>query len=277
MDRSILYIVLLCFVLLAVWADDRTSLTKEVERRWNTPPELIPEQLIKTSDMKNGRLLSIPIGTNINVNAGNNAHSLGFQIGPEGVSYSESNSFNRPLSELTGSVSQSQSMSLAAGLTGASGAVSQAVGQHHPIHGNQGNVNSHAFGFGNAASSSSGNVQNGHASSAAASSVGSTNSFASSNAGSSQFPEETSIRFPGQNQRPPVWTNIHPNDNNNGHQPSRTPKLDINIKPNREQNRGPVMLHVSTQQPRWDNKQPRIHIHKWHPSYRWYYNDDIQR
>lgn len=84
--------------------DDRASLTKEVERRWNTPPELIPEQLIKASDMKNGRLLSIPITTNINVNAGNNAHSLGFQVGPEGVSYSESNSFNRPLSELAGYV-----------------------------------------------------------------------------------------------------------------------------------------------------------------------------
>ena len=84
--------------------DDRALLTEENERRWNTPPELIPEQLIKTSDVKSGRSLSIPITTNINVNAGNNAHSLGFQLVPEGVSYSESNSFDHPLSEASGYV-----------------------------------------------------------------------------------------------------------------------------------------------------------------------------
>nr|XP_012144161.1 PREDICTED: uncharacterized protein LOC100875775 [Megachile rotundata] len=271
MDRSIFYVLSSCVLL--VWADD-SFLTKEVERRWNTPPKLIPEQLIKTSDMRDARLLSIPITTNINVNAGSNAHSLGFQVGPEGVSYSESNSFNHPLSEPSGAVSQSQSVSLAAGSTGISGAVSQAVSQHHPVRGNQGNVNSHAFGFGNAAASSSGSVGNGHASTSASSSIGSTHSFASSNAGSGKFPGSTSIRFPGPDQRPPVWTNIQPNHNNND-QPSRMPKLEINVKPQREQNRGPVMLHLSTQQPRWDNKQPRIHIHKWHPSYRVYY-DDVQ-
>lgn len=84
--------------------DDRVLLTEEDERRWNTPPELIPEQVIKTSDAKDGRSLSIPITTNINVNAGNNAHSLSFQVGPEGASYSESNSFNRPLSQASGYV-----------------------------------------------------------------------------------------------------------------------------------------------------------------------------
>lgn len=76
--------------------DDRVLLTEEDERRWNTPPELIPEQVNKESDAK-ARSLSIS-------NVENNAHSFGFQASPEGVSYSQSNSFGRPLSQTSGYV-----------------------------------------------------------------------------------------------------------------------------------------------------------------------------
>ncbi|XP_020720558.2 uncharacterized protein LOC100649218 isoform X3 [Bombus terrestris] len=245
MARSIFYVVPLCFVSLVAWADDRALLTEENERRWNTPPELIPEQLIKTSDVKSGRSLSIPITTNINVNAGNNAHSLGFQLVPEGVSYSESNSFDHPLSEASGSVLQSQSVSFSAGLTGI------------------------------AAATSSGSTQNGHATSSAASSVGFVHSSATSSIGAVRPSQGTIIRFPGQNQNRPMWSNIRPNNNkNNGNNPPRMPKLDIEVKPHRENNRGTIKLHVSTHETKWDNNQPKIHIHKWQPSSRTHDDDE---
>ncbi|KZC05237.1 hypothetical protein WN55_08844 [Dufourea novaeangliae] len=250
--------------------DDRALLTED-ERRWNTPPELIPEQVIRQPYTKNGRSLSIPITANINLNTGNNAHSLGFQVGPEGLSYSESNSFNHP------AISQSQSVSLAAGATGIAGSAAQSVGQYHPVHGNQGNVNSNSFGFGNTAASSSGAVQNGHVATAASSSVGSLHSSASSSAGSIGHSGGTHIRFPNGNQGQPTWTNIRPNHNSNDRQPSNQPKLEIDVKPHRghrEQNRESIILHVTPHRPQWENRRPIIRVHKWHPSYRAYYDDE---
>ncbi|XP_076752412.1 uncharacterized protein LOC143424308 [Xylocopa sonorina] len=272
MARSIFRTVLLCVALFVVWADDRVLLTEEDERRWNTPPELIPEQVMTMHDVKNGRSFSIPITTNINVNAGSAAHSLGFQVGPEGISYSESNSFNHP-HQMNGGFSQSQSVSFAAGLTGIAGAASGATSQRHPIYGNQGNVNSQALSFGSAAASSSGSVQNGHASTIAASAIGSAHSSASTAAGAVQFPQAMTIRFPGQSQNRPVWTNIRPNHNNNVQNPMRTPKLEIEVRPNREQNRKP-MLHISAHESTWNSRQPKIHIHKWQPNHRGYYDDE---
>ena len=268
MARSSLHVVPFCFVLLVAWADDRILLTEEDERLWNTPPELIPEQVIQEPDAKNGRLLSIPITANINLNTGNNAHSLGFQVGPGGISYSESDSFNHA------AISESQSVSFAAGSAGVSGAVAQAVGQHHLAHGNQGNVNSQGFGFGNAAASSAGVVQIGHVASAAASSAGSTHSSASSSAANAGHSQGTNIRFPGQSHHTQLtWTNVHSNHNTNGQNPSRVPKLEIDVKPQREQSRRPITLDISTHQTRWENRQPTIHIHNWHPTYRAYYDD----
>ncbi|XP_053979036.1 uncharacterized protein LOC128876587 [Hylaeus volcanicus] len=266
MARSSLCIIPLCFASLVAWADGRALLAEEDERRWNTPPELIPEQVVKKSDMKNARLLSIPITANINVNAGSNAHSLGFQVGPEGFGYSESSSFNQQAD------SQSQSLSFVAGSSGVAGAASQAMGQHRPVLGNQGHVNGQSFGFGSAAASSSGTVQNGHAASVASSSVGSVHSSASSGAGTIAVSEGMHIRFP-EGQRQPIWTNIRPNYNNNGPQGTRAPKLNINVEPQREQNFEPI-LQISTQQTRWGNdRRPTIRIQKWHPTYRSYYDD----
>ncbi|OAD56253.1 hypothetical protein WN48_03571 [Eufriesea mexicana] len=271
MARNILCAVLLCFMSLVAWADDRVLLTEEDERRWNTPPELIPEQVMKTPDAKNGRSLSIPITTNINVNTGNNAHSLSFQVSPEGASYFESSNFGRPLSQASGANSYSQSVSFSAGLTGISGAVSQ----HYPIYGNQGNVNRPGLGFGGIVASVSGSIQNIHAGSTASSTVASIHSSASSNVATIGLSQGTTVRFPGQSQSRPVWTNIRPNHNNNGH-PSRMPKLDIEVKPHDEQNRGPIKLHISTNGARKCNNQPKIHIHKWQPTYGGY-DDDEQR
>ncbi|XP_015438395.1 PREDICTED: uncharacterized protein LOC107193463 [Dufourea novaeangliae] len=290
------FIVSLCVVFLTAAADDRALLTED-ERRWNTPPELIPEQVIRQPYTKNGRSLSIPITANINLNTGNNAHSLGFQVGPEGLSYSESNSFNHPyvftidetrkrmqdVTEIVGTeeepkaISQSQSVSLAAGATGIAGSAAQSVGQYHPVHGNQGNVNSNSFGFGNTAASSSGAVQNGHVATAASSSVGSLHSSASSSAGSIGHSGGTHIRFPNGNQGQPTWTNIRPNHNSNDRQPSNQPKLEIDVKPHRghrEQNRESIILHVTPHRPQWENRRPIIRVHKWHPSYRAYYDDE---
>lgn len=100
-------------------------------------------------------------------------------------------------------VAQSQSVSFAAGSTGITGSLSQAV-SHLP---NQG------FDFGNAAASSSSSVQNGHASSAASSSVNSAKPSLSTSVGISHS-QGTSIRFPEQSHhRQPIWTNIDPNHN----------------------------------------------------------------
>lgn len=240
-------VVSLCFVVLMVaWADDRVLLTEEDERRWNTPPELIPEQVNKESDAK-ARSLSVS-------NAGNNAHSFGFQASPEGVSYSQSNSFGRPLSQTSGVISQSQSVSFAAGLTGISGALSS-VSQYYPVYGNQGNV----VGFGSGTSSSSSSVS---------SSVGSTHS-SSPHVVTIGLTKGMPVRFPGQSQHRPIWTNIRPNINNNG--PSHTPKLEIEVKPYepKETHFNPIELDISTQKTRLNNNKPTIQIHKWRPS-----NDD---
>ncbi|XP_006621365.1 uncharacterized protein LOC102674091 [Apis dorsata] len=242
-------VVPLCFVVLVVaWADDRVFLTEEDERRWNTPPELIPEQVIKESDAK-ARSLSVS-------SAESNAHSFGFQVRPEGVSYSQSNSFGRPLSQTSGVISQSQSVSFAAGLTGIAGALS--VSQYYPVYGNQGNVVS--FGSGTSSSTSS-----------AASSAGSTHSFSSSpHVATIELVKGMPVRFPGQSQHRPIWTNIRPNINNNG--PSRIPKLEIEVKPHQyeqKENRFPIDLSISTQETKLNNNRPTIQIHKWRPS-----NDD---
>lgn len=118
-------------------------------------------------------------------------------------------------------ISESQSVSFAAGPGGVSGAVAQAAGQHHLVHGDQGNVNSQGFGFGNAAASSPGVVQIGHVASAAASSAGSAHSSASSSAANAGHSQGTNIRFPGQSHHTQLtWTNVHSNHNTNGNRNS---------------------------------------------------------
>lgn len=97
-------------------------------------------------------------------------------------------------------------MSFAAGLTGIAGALS--FSQYYPVYGNQGNV-----GFGSGTSSSS---------SSATSSVGSTHSSSSSPHVVTIGPSKgMPVRFPGQNQHRPIWTNIRPNINNNGNLSNR--------------------------------------------------------
>lgn len=79
---------------------ERAHFKDEHERRWNTPPELTPESVVETSD--NGKhqpyLLSLnPVTATINLNEGNNnAHSVSLGASLDGISLSESNSYNRP-------------------------------------------------------------------------------------------------------------------------------------------------------------------------------------
>lgn len=103
-------------------------------------------------------------------------------------------------------ISQSQSVSFAAGLTGISGALSS-VSQYYPVYGNQGNV----VGFGSGTSSSSSSVS---------SSVGSTHS-SSPHVVTIGLTKGMPVRFPGQSQHRPIWTNIRPNINNNGNLSNR--------------------------------------------------------
>ncbi|CAK9824033.1 hypothetical protein ANTRET_LOCUS2269 [Anthophora retusa] len=136
----------------------------------------------------------------------------------------------------------------------------------------QASVNTHVINFDSVTTSTSGSIQTGQAT-AAVSSTGSLNFPAPSISTNTAFSYGmTTIRFPGHNR--PTWTNIRPNHNNNGQHPPRMPKLDIEVKPHREQNHGPITLHISAHEMRWNNRQPKIHIHKWQPSYRNYYDDE---
>jgi len=72
---------------------------KEHERRWNTPPELTPGS-VKRSSEEETRLLSLvsfPVTASIGLNSGNSAHSVSLAASLDGVSLSESNSYDYPV------------------------------------------------------------------------------------------------------------------------------------------------------------------------------------
>lgn len=83
-----------------LWAAEQTDFTQEHERRWNTPPELTPEPVVKISNDEKfqTRFLSLsPVMATFNLNAGNNnAHSISLGASLDGISLSESNSYNHP-------------------------------------------------------------------------------------------------------------------------------------------------------------------------------------
>lgn len=80
-----------------------TCLNKRIdehERRWNTPPKLTPESVVKmlNDEEPQTRLLSlIPLTATVSLNAGNNnAHSVSLGASLDGVSLSKSNSYSHP-------------------------------------------------------------------------------------------------------------------------------------------------------------------------------------
>ncbi|EFN80487.1 hypothetical protein EAI_08391 [Harpegnathos saltator] len=244
MAKSVGNVLLLASVLSFARPDERVHFSNEHERRWNTPPELTPESVVKMSS--NGepqaRLLSlVPVTATISLNAGhNNAHSVSLGASLDGISLSESNSYDHPASfgvNDGSSVSVSKSTTVSAGLSGISTAGAKAYSN-----GNNAETESHSLSFGQASATSFGAVENGRAITGAASSVGTSQSFAVSGVGQGQSlsqADAVSRRF----GRPTV-TILRPQD-------QRRPTLSIEA-------------HDTTNR----QQTPTIHIYKWQPNHR---------
>ncbi|XP_032662800.1 uncharacterized protein LOC116840328 [Odontomachus brunneus] len=258
MARSVGGILLLATVLSFTRADERAQFRNEHERRWNTPPELTPESVVKMSS--NGepqaRLLSlIPVTATISLNAGhNNAHSVSLGASLDGISLSESNSYNHPAGFRNdgSSVSVSKSTSVSAGLSGISTSGAKAYSN-----GNDAKTESHSLSFGQAAASSFGVVENGQAITGAASSVGISQSSAVSGASQgTSFSQvgAASVQYPNR----PTWNNVGPSRDYNDRRVGR-PTLTIS-KPH--DGRRPT-LSIETHDTSRHQQTPTIHIYKW--------------
>ncbi|XP_029161919.1 uncharacterized protein LOC114933473 isoform X2 [Nylanderia fulva] len=215
MKKNVSIILLLTFVLSCAQADEH-------ERRRNTPPELTSGSVVKTSsdEEPQTRLLSfIPVTATVSLNAGrNNAHSVSLGASLDGISLSESNSYNYPTRYgIDGSsVSVSKSTTVAAGLSGISTAGAKAYND-----GNNVKTESHSLSFGQASATSFGAVENGHAITGAASSIG-----------GSQFSVETGDRRFNR----PTLTIWKPHD-------GRRPTLNIDSCTSRREERPTIHIH----------------------------------
>lgn len=80
-------------------ADDRVHFNDEQEKRWNTPPELTPEQVSrKKPETINGRAEArfLPFSASFSLNAGqDNSEALQLGAGLGGISVSQSSSFSQ--------------------------------------------------------------------------------------------------------------------------------------------------------------------------------------
>ncbi|XP_014482067.1 PREDICTED: uncharacterized protein LOC106748243 isoform X2 [Dinoponera quadriceps] len=264
MAKSAGSVLLLASVLSFAQADDvRAHFRNEHERRWNTPPELTPESVVKMSS--NGepqaRLLSlIPVTATIGLNAGrNNAHSVSLGASLDGISLSESNSYDHPagFGNDGSPVSVSKSTTVAAGLSGISTAGAKAYSN-----GNDAKTESHSLSFGEAAATSFGVVENGRAVTSAASSVGASQSSAVSGVSQEQSFSQAgaiNVRYPNR----PTWSNVGPSNEYNDRRFGR-PTLTVS-RPHDERR---PMLIIEAHDTSNRQQTPTIHIHKWRPNQR---------
>ncbi|XP_029661873.1 uncharacterized protein LOC115234718 isoform X2 [Formica exsecta] len=255
MAKNVGSILLLTFVLSFAQADEH-------EQRRNTPPELTPESVVKTlSDEKpETRLLSFnPVTATVSLNAGrNNAHSVSLGASLDGISLSESNSYNHPtkygIDESP--VSVSKSTSVAAGLSGISTAGAKAYSD-----GSNAKTESHSHNFDQATATSFGIVENGRAITGAASSVGASQSSAATSGNRRQFFSQTdAVR--AQYPYRPIWNNVGPN---NGHNDQRFNRPTLTIWKPYDGTRPTLDIDVYGSSRR--EEKPTIHIHKWRPDH----------
>ncbi|XP_012536120.1 uncharacterized protein LOC105836557 [Monomorium pharaonis] len=251
MARSIGSILLLTFALSFVRAD-------EYEQRWNTPPQLTPESVIKMLDNKEPqtRLLSlIPVTATVSLNAGNNnAHSVSLGANLDGISLSESNSYNHPTGYgIDGSsVSASKSTTVSAGLSGISSAAAGAYSK-----GNNVKTESHSFSFGQATAASFGAIESGQAITGAASSAGTSQSSTTGR----QFSQAAAV-----NARHPCWPTWRNVDPSNGFSDQRFNRPTVTITKPCDETR-PTLNIYAPGTSRHEQK-PTIHIYKWQPNHR---------
>ncbi|XP_012255936.2 uncharacterized transmembrane protein DDB_G0289901-like [Athalia rosae] len=207
---------------------DRIIFNDEDERRWNTPPVLIPEPLVKSNaaGRPDGRFL--PFSASFSLSAGaSNAHSLSVGANEGGVSLSQSASHADTLGSFNShgsGLSASQSSSFSSGLSGISASDANAFNLNHPIFGGTSQANSNSFSLGDATATSQGNSNNGQANSGAQSGVGGVSSGGTSTAGSghsSAGSQASASEYHGR----PTWSNFGPNTNWNhqGNSPNWRP------------------------------------------------------
>ncbi|XP_011349651.2 uncharacterized protein LOC105286403 [Ooceraea biroi] len=255
MAKSVDVILLQIFVLSFALADP-AEFRREHERRWNTPPKLTPESVVKMSSREDPqtRFLSlIPVTATLSLNTGhNNAHSVSLGASLDGISLSESNSYNHPGGYgVDGSpVSVSKSTSLSAGFSGISTAGAKAYSD-----GNNAKTESHSHSFGQATASAFGVVESGQAITGAASSVGSSQSSAASGINRERFFSQ----YPNR----PIWSNVGPN---NGHNDRRFDRPTLIISQPHSGTR--PSLNIDAHDTSGREQRPRIHIYKWQPNHR---------
>ncbi|KAI4494133.1 hypothetical protein M0802_009167 [Mischocyttarus mexicanus] len=252
-------------------ADDRVHFNDEHEKRWNTPPELTPEQVTrKKAETINGRAEArfLPFSASLNINAGqDNSEALQLGAGLGGISVSQSSSFSQAAANSFGntgsSLSASQSSSFAAGLSGISASDANSFNANHPVFGGQSNSNSNSFSVGQASASSQANAQNGQASSGSQASIGSVHSSASSGSNIQVLSDGLILGQP-QGPRKPVWTNIGPNHDFPGHPISNRPTLTILEAPITNEQKRPITLTLGGYDSRWQQSRPQLEANEWH-------------
>ncbi|XP_025988571.2 uncharacterized protein LOC105196359 isoform X2 [Solenopsis invicta] len=241
-----------------------TCLNKRIdehERRWNTPPKLTPESVVKmlNDEEPQTRLLSlIPLTATVSLNAGNNnAHSVSLGASLDGVSLSKSNSYSHPTGYgIDGSsVSASKSETISAGLSGISTAGAEAYNN-----GNNVKTESHSFSFGQATATSFGAIESGQAITGAASSVGISQSSTTSG-NRRQFSQAAAVntRYPCR----PTWSNIGPN---NGYNDQRFNRPTLTISKPCDEARPTLNIYAPDTFRR--EQKPTINIYKWQPNHK---------
>ncbi|KAK2578890.1 hypothetical protein KPH14_009755 [Odynerus spinipes] len=251
-------------------ADDRVQFNEEHEKRWNTPPELTPEQVTgKKSTAINGRPEArfLPFSASFTLNAGqDNSEALQLGAGLGGISVSQSSSFSQAGANSfgnSGSLASSQSASFAAGLTGISASDANSFSVNHPVFGGQSNANSNSFSIGQASSSSQANAHNGQASSGSQAAVGIVHSPSASGGNVQALSNGLTI---GQHHGPgkPGWTNIGPNHDFPGHPISNRPTLTIQESPIVSTQKRPITIQLDGYDPRWQQSRPQLQVNEWH-------------
>ncbi|XP_043496336.1 uncharacterized protein LOC122520290 isoform X1 [Polistes fuscatus] len=274
MASCVKYLLLIfSFVIVLTRADDRVHFNDEHEKRWNTPPELTPEQVTrKKAETINGRAEArfLPFSASFNINAGqDNSEALQLGAGLGGISVSQSSSFSQAAANSFGntgsSLSASQSSSFAAGLAGISASDANSFNVNHPVFGGQSNSNSNSFSVGQASASSQANAQNGQASSGSQASIGSVHSSASTGSNVQVLSDGLILGQP-QGPRKPVWTNIGPNHDFPGHPISNRPTLTIQEAPITNGQKRPITLTLGGYDSRWQQSRPQLETNEWYPN-----------
>ncbi|XP_011632170.1 uncharacterized protein LOC105423903 [Pogonomyrmex barbatus] len=201
----------------------------------------------------------VPVKATVNLNTGhNNAHSVSLGAsGIDGISLSESDSYNRPAGSPI-----SVSKSVSAGLSGISTAGAKAY-----TDGDNDKTESHSFSFGQATATSFGVIENGQTITGAASSVGTSQSSATTGDNRGQSFSQAgavSAQYPYR----PTWNNVGPNNGPND-QYFNQPTFIVS----RDETR--PTLNIGVPGISIQEQKPTIHVSEWRPHHREFFRPSL--